>query len=303
MGLHETDCASLTSLPCRHEDSWTLKLVNPITGKTILERAVTDESDWLQIRRDAYSRAPKEESCKIKYVVGQNVVPTGKTIKNVGLHGVDTVHVVYEHSRVEPCPMCRMHTCPEQPDEFQRLIIHHEHERCGEEDAESRWEFDSGEVTATARKYRYTQRWFAWYPILYPLTVADWRNRASAYINATIFKHANSNEWERFNALIISHLREQRLQVNYWKASSKRKSIFMLSCNECKYTIGCTWSKSSDASHLAKVLWPFVHPQPQEHIESDRGADHKKRRRYHSEEDQRRRREEQQSQRPKRWRT
>ena len=103
MGLHETDCASLTSLPCRHEDSWTLKLVNPITGKTILERAVTDESDWLQIRRDAYSRAPKEESCKIKYVVGQNVVPTGKTIKNVGLHGVDTVHVVYEHSRVEPC--------------------------------------------------------------------------------------------------------------------------------------------------------------------------------------------------------
>ena len=64
MGLRETDCASLTSLPCRHEDSWTLKLVNPITGKTIHECPVTDESDWLQIRRDAYSLAPKANLAK-----------------------------------------------------------------------------------------------------------------------------------------------------------------------------------------------------------------------------------------------
>ena len=42
----------------------------------------------------------------------------------------------------------------------------------------------------------------------------------------------------------------------------------MLRCNECEYSIGCTWTKGSDPSHLAKVLWPFVHPQPQEHIAS-----------------------------------
>ena len=112
MGLHETDCTSLTSLTCPREDSWTLKLVNPITGKTIHECAVADESDWLQIRRDAYSRAPKEESCKIKYVVGQNVVPTGKTIKNVGLHGVTKVDVAYctkakKSRHNKNCPLCR----------------------------------------------------------------------------------------------------------------------------------------------------------------------------------------------------
>ena len=50
-------------------DSWTLKLVNPITGQTIHECVVTNETDWRKIRRGAYSHAPKEESCKIKYVV------------------------------------------------------------------------------------------------------------------------------------------------------------------------------------------------------------------------------------------
>ena len=93
-------------------DSWTLKLVNPITGKTIHECVVTDETDWRQIRRAAYSHAPKEESCKIKYVVDQNVVPTGKTIKDVGLHGVKTVDVVYYRKSInsdhnENCPFCR----------------------------------------------------------------------------------------------------------------------------------------------------------------------------------------------------
>ena len=50
-------------------DSWTLKLDNPLTGNTIHECVVTDETDWRKIRRAAYSHAPKEESCKIKYVV------------------------------------------------------------------------------------------------------------------------------------------------------------------------------------------------------------------------------------------
>ena len=274
MDLHETDCTSLTSLTCRCEDSWTLDLVNPITGQTIYECAVTDNSDWLRIRCAAYRRAPKEQSCNIKYVVGQKVVPTGKTIKNVGLHGVKTVHVVYEHSRVEPCPMCRMHKCPEQPDEFERLVINREKEGYGEDDEESQWEFDSGQVTAAAGKKRNRQRWFDWYPVsqIYPLTLADWIRSASAFINASIFKHENSNDWQRFNALIISHLRDERLKVCSWilssNRSSNRKSIFVLSCNECEYSIGCTWTKGSDPSHLAKVLWPFVHPQPQEYIAS-----------------------------------
>ena len=261
MDLHETGCTSFTSLTCRCEDSWTLELVNPITGQTIYECAVTDNSDWLRIRCAAYRRAPKEQSCKIKYVVGQKVVPIGKTIKNVGLHGVKIVHVVYEHSCVEPCPMCRKHKCPEQLDEFERLVINREKEGYGEDDEESQWEFDSGQVTAAAgKKSHFSQN--------YPLTPADWMQSASGFINESIFKHENSNDWQRFNALIISHLLDQRLQVCYRKASSKRISIFVLRCNECEYSIGCAWTKGSDPSHLAKVLWPFVHPQPQEHIAS-----------------------------------
>ena len=108
--------------------------------------------------------------------MGQNVVPTGKTIKNVGLHGVKTVDVIYERSRLEPCPMCRMHKCPEQPDEFERLVVNQDKEGYGEDDEESQWEFDSGEVTAAAGKYRNKHRWFDWYPVsqIYPLTLADW---------------------------------------------------------------------------------------------------------------------------------
>ena len=188
MDFHETDCTSRTSPTCRCEDSWMLQFVNPITGQTIHECAVTDDSDWLQIRRDAYRCAPKEESCKITYVVDQQVVPTGKTIEDVGLHGVKTVHVVYEHSCLEPCPMCRMHKCPEQSDEFDRLSPP---SRRSTNEEVSQWEFDSGQVTAVAG----TKSHLSHFSQIYPLTPAFWIQSVSAVINESIFKHENSNEW------------------------------------------------------------------------------------------------------------